>query len=598
MTSHAFKKKPKSPDSAAQLRRRAEARLRKKQKTRESKRGRRESAADTQRLLGELQIHQIELQMQNAELQAARDNGEELLERYTDLYDSAPIGYFTLDEQGRIVAVNLTGATLLGVPRSRLVKCYLKRFAAPGNHPILLSFLREVFSGPETRVCEAMLRRASGTAFWASLHGTHVVSGTESKRQCRVAVTDITPLKQAKEEQRRSGECLRLAAEATGFGAFQYDFARHEGSYTPEFLALFGLPADSVLEVDSDLVPKAVYPDDKSSFLAGFQAAAGQRRDPGNFDAEFRIFRSDGQVRWLRAHGRIESAGKGPHRRPQRANGIIQDITARKQSEQEVAQQRSELAYLYRISTLDELAVSLAHELSQPLAAILSNAQAAQHLITHGRAEINEVREILADIVTDGKRAGEVIRHLRALLKRGEVQHRPLNANEVVQEVLRLVHNDLSNQGIAAQTTLARDLPVFHGDSVQLQQVLLNLVTNACDSMAGVPPHDRLLTICTGLTEDKYLRISIADRGAGIAPEKLEQVFEPFYTTKPNGVGLGLAVCRTIVSAHGGKLWATNNPDRGATFHLTFPLSGTEQVTRDEGRSKLVGQQSLEEFGA
>ena len=235
----------------------------------------------------------------------------------------------------------------------------------------------------------------------------------------------------------------------------------------------------------------------------------------------------------------------------------------------------------------------MAHELNQPLTAILSNAQAAQRFLAGDQADLAEVRDILADIVAEDKRAGEIIRRLRLLLKKGEVQHQPLNVNEVVLEVLKLVRSDLVNQNVTAQTELAPDLPVVHGDRVQLQQVLLNLVMNACEAMAGAEKSARQLTIRTDRSEDGSVRVSVADRGPGIAPEKLEQIFESFYTTKPQGMGLGLTVCRTIITAHNGKLWATSKPGRGATLCFTLPVAerGTrgrvDEGSRDEGQERV-----------
>jgi PAS domain S-box-containing protein len=252
--------------------------------------------------------------------------------------------------------------------------------------------------------------------------------------------------------------------------------------------------------------------------------------------------------------------------------GADTDVTGRKQSEQEIEQQRNELAHLSRVNLLGELAGSLAHELNQPLTSILSNAQAGQRFLAHDPTNLKDIRDILADIVSEDKRAGEVIRRLRLLLKKGEVQRQPLQVNEVVQGILKLMRSDLVNHGVTAQSELAPDLPVVYGDSVQLQQVLLNLAMNACDALAGVARDQRRLIIRTGLAGNDSVRISVSDCGAGIAPEKLERVFDPFYTTKPHGMGLGLSVCRTIITAHGGLLWAANNPERGATFHFTLPV--------------------------
>jgi C4-dicarboxylate-specific signal transduction histidine kinase len=251
--------------------------------------------------------------------------------------------------------------------------------------------------------------------------------------------------------------------------------------------------------------------------------------------------------------------------------GAAIDITERRQSEAALLRQRSELAHLSRVAMLGELSGSMAHELNQPLTAILSNAQAAQRFLAADEADLGEVRDILADIVSEDKRAGEIIRRLRLLLKKGEVQRQELNINEVVQEVLKLVRSDLVNHDVTMATELAPGLPVVHGDRVQLQQVLLNLVMNGCEAMASSEKNVRQLTIRTDRSEDGSVYVSVTDCGPGIIPERLEQVFESFYTTKPQGMGLGLTVCRTIITAHRGKLWANSKPGRGATVCFTLP---------------------------
>ena len=299
-----------------------------------------------------------------------------------------------------------------------------------------------------------------------------------------------------------------------------------------------------------------------------FDKAIGRIFSEGYADAEMKLIHKNGEkVPYFLTGSKVMIDGM-PH-----LVGIAIDISARKKAELEVQLQREELAHLSRVTMLGELSGSLAHELNQPLTAILSNAQAAQRFLARDPADLDEVRAILADIVAEDKRAGEVIWRLRLMLKKGEVQHQPLGMNNIVQEALRLVSSDLVNQGVTLRFNLAPDLPTVHADRVQLQQVLLNLVMNACDAMAGSVPEDRRITICTTLTADNFVRVSVADHGAGIAQEALEQVFEPFYTTKSHGMGLGLAVCRTILTAHGGKLWATNNPGRGAAFHFELPVN-------------------------
>ncbi len=248
----------------------------------------------------------------------------------------------------------------------------------------------------------------------------------------------------------------------------------------------------------------------------------------------------------------------------------LEDVTEQRQNERTAARQRDEIAHLSRVATLGELSGSLAHEINQPLMGILSNAQAAQRFLSRDDVNLDEVREILADIVEDNKRAGEVIKRLRALLKKGEMQKRPLDINSVVDDVVRLTRNDLVNRSVAVSTELTPDLPSVFGDQIHLQQVLLNLVMNACEAMESVAENPQV-HIRTRRT-DGGVEISVADLGGGIPPGDLERIFAPFVTTKEHGIGLGLSICRTIIDAHGGRLWAENNGE-GATVRCAFPLS-------------------------
>ena len=213
---------------------------------------------------------------------------------------------------------------------------------------------------------------------------------------------------------------------------------------------------------------------------------------------------------------------------------------------------------------------SLAHELNQPLTAILSNAQAAQRFLAQSPPRVDKLAEILTDIVKSDHRAGAVIQRLRSLLRKEEAERRPLDVNEVVEESLRLMRSDLLNRHVVVSTELAQALPAVFGDRNQLQQVLLNFLINGCDAMDGRQP-DGQLVVRTGSNADGKVEVSVSDRGTGIPAADLERIFEPFVTTKSHGLGLGLAICRSIAEAHGGRLWATNNAGRGATLHCEFP---------------------------
>ncbi len=221
---------------------------------------------------------------------------------------------------------------------------------------------------------------------------------------------------------------------------------------------------------------------------------------------------------------------------------------------------------------LGELSGSLAHELNQPLAAILSNAQAAQRFLAQSPPRTDKLAEILADIVKSDHRAGAVIQRLRSMLKKEDSQRLPLDLNGVVEESLRLMRSDLLNRHVKVHADLAEALPAVEGDRNQLQQVLLNFLMNGCDAMDGQET-DRRLTVRTRRTAQGRVEVSVADQGAGIPLADLDRMFEPFVTTKAQGLGLGLAICRSIVESHGGRLWATNNADRGATLHCELPAT-------------------------
>lgn len=251
---------------------------------------------------------------------------------------------------------------------------------------------------------------------------------------------------------------------------------------------------------------------------------------------------------------------------------IIRDITDRKRAELDVAAQRHELAHLNRVLILAEQSGALAHELSQPLAAILANAQAAVRLLDRSPPALGEVRETLDDVIKSGKRAGAVIQRLRELLKKSAASLQPIDLNEVTREVLDLTRSDLLLRRMPVTTTLSPALPPVLGDRVQLQQVILNLVLNACDAMSTVEPSERELKLTT-VADGDCVQIAVADRGIGIPHGELESVFDPFVTHREQGLGLGLAISRSIVLAHRGRIQAENNADRGATFRCFLPLA-------------------------
>lgn len=235
--------------------------------------------------------------------------------------------------------------------------------------------------------------------------------------------------------------------------------------------------------------------------------------------------------------------------------------------------QHAELAHASRVSLLGELSASLAHELKQPLTSILSNAQAALRFLDDAAPDVEEVRCSLNDIADADRRANEIIERMRAMIKKGEADMELRDLNADIHHALLLIHGDLVGRNVTVSTSLTPELPMVSADHIQLQQVLINLVINACDAMSDAPPDERQLFIETKRDGEELIHVSVADHGSGIAPEMLEQIFKPFYSTKKQGLGMGLSICRAIIRAHGGRLWAENGPDGGAIFHFTLRMN-------------------------
>ena len=356
---------------------------------------------------------------------------------------------------------------------------------------------------------------------------------------------------------------LALAADAANAGLWSIDGATGRVWATPRALAMFGLAPERAHRFDDVLA--RVHPDDRAR-VAGFVAAARSAPDR-RASVEYRVPGPAGETRWYAAHGRAQDTASLP---PGTLMGATIDITQRKEAEDAAARQRAELEHLSRVATLSELSGALAHELNQPLAIIMSNAEAAQSLLERPAPDLPEIRAILADIVNADERAGEVIRRLRSLLKRGEPNRQPLAMNQVVRDVVQFMRADLVRRGVTVELALADGLPEVCADRVPLEQVLINIVGNACDAMGGNGAGDRTVAIATSTGADG-VHVRVRDAGAGL-PQPPERAFAPFFTTKEHGLGMGLAICRSIVAAHGGRLWAEANADRGATFHLCLPV--------------------------
>lgn len=365
-----------------------------------------------------------------------------------------------------------------------------------------------------------------------------------------------------------------IAGVSLGVGFWSWDPDRDRVWISEQCARLLGFERGSYPPLASFVA--AMRPDAGGSHDDAFEQAM---RGGTPFDGEWAVATPAGTARWIA--GAIRTSEDAHGRR--RVTGALIDVTERRSAERLAEQQRRELSHLGRVAIVGELSAALAHEINQPLAAILANARAAQHMLENGGIDAVELRAILEDIESDDRRAGAVIQRVRGLVKKdnGELQLVPVN--DVVGEVLELAHSDLIHRGVVVNARLLPSAPVIFSDRVQLQQVLLNVIMNACDAMSDMAQGERVLVIATSV-DDGVVRIAVHDRGMGIAAGSLESVFEPFVTSKKNGLGLGLAICRSIVRSHGGNMWASNNPDRGATIVVSLPTATESGTTSDDHR--------------
>jgi PAS domain S-box-containing protein len=369
--------------------------------------------------------------------------------------------------------------------------------------------------------------------------------------------------RQAEQSLKESEERMAFAAVSTSTGFWQIEPTDWSLLTTDQCRTLFGFAADARLTLETLI--ERVHPEERAYFAQAMRTAV-ELRQPVEFD--FRVLRPDGKIHWIAARGQPRD---GDASRSASFIGIFTDITALKSAESDAELQRRQVTHLMRQSMLGELSGAIAHELNQPLTAILSNAETAQDLLNRKDMDLDQVRDILKDIIEDDNRAGEVIRRLRRLLRKGESKAEPINLNQLVESTLNLMRGELVRRRISVEVALAADMPASVGDSVQLQQVLLNLIMNAAEAMSEKPPRQRELIIITRATGEQIEAV-IIDRGYGLAPEIEKQLFQPFFTTKEFGLGLGLSICSTIVKSHGGKLTVQNNAYGGATATVALPI--------------------------
>src|SRR5215470_7356765 len=457
-----------------------------------------------------------------------------------------------LDFTGRSIEQELGNGWAEGVHQDDFKKC--------------LEVYTSAFDARQPFVMQYRLRRNDGEYRWISDQGVPRYGPQGRFAGYIGSCVDVTELVNKDQALQESEERMRVAAEAINLGIWEWDLSKDEIWATNARRALVGWPASGKIAL-TDFV-RSLHPDDRDRVRHTVDNAIRSGED---FDSEYRLILPDGIVRWMSTRGSVhfDEAGK-----PERLLGISMDITARKQAELDAQRDRAELSHLSRVALMGEMSASIAHELNQPLAGILSNAAAGQRFIDRGDVDQREIRELLGDIIADSRRASDVVRGIRGMVKKEQLERRSVDLNEVVIDALRIASPDAVLRSCQLETSLDANLPVVDGDPVQLQQVLLNLVINAFDAMRDTAPSRRKVLIATQSNGDGAVRTSVRDHGIGISEEMRDRLFDPFFSTKTEGLGMGLAIVRSIVEAHGGTITAENLDDGGARFEFVLPVNG------------------------
>ncbi len=375
---------------------------------------------------------------------------------------------------------------------------------------------------------------------------------------------DITAAKRAEEALRRSQAAYLAEAQKLSLtGSFGWNPVSGEVFWSEQTFAILGHQSDITPSIE--LILERVHPEDVASVRRTIDLASD---DLSAFDIEFRLLLPTGAVKHIHAVARGMEGAPGK----EQFVGALTDVTATKQAEARLHEAQSQMAHVARVTSLGALSASIAHEVNQPLAAIVSHGEASLRWLNRDVPRLDEVAASVRHVIANGKRASEVVQRVRGLTSRGERQLGPLDLNALVEQVVPLVRNEASRHHAQFRLDLSESLPVIQGDPVQLQQVMINLIVNAIQAMATLEGHPRTVVVTTREDGDDCVALEVGDSGPGIMPENNTQLFDAFFTTKPDGMGMGLWICRSIIEAHGGQISALSRaPDPGALFRCLLP---------------------------
>jgi PAS domain S-box-containing protein len=483
--------------------------------------------------------------------------------QWKEVFEHNPVMYFMVDATGTVLSVNSFGAAQLGYSVGELLgQSVLQVFFEKDRDLVRKSVAVCLENIGQTHSWEIRKIRKDGSALWVR-ENAKSVRWLDKQLIVLIACEDITERKEAENALRQSETYLAEAQRLSHTGSFGWRVVSGEIIWSEETFRIFGY--DKAPSVTLDMVFQRIHPDDRARAKQTIDRASSDGKD---FDHGYRLLMPDGSVKYVHAtaHAATDASGDIEF------IGAVTDVTARKRAEEELHEAQAGLAHVTRVTALGELAASIAHEVNQPLAAVVTNAAACLRWLDRETPNFDEARGTVRSIIKDGNRAGEVIQRVRALVNKTAGQKTQLHLNEVVNEVITLVQHELFSHRVLLRLELAPALPLVLADRIQLQQVILNLVVNGIEAMQAVTDRPRELVIRTQQDETHQILLTVKDCGIGIAADNADRLFDAFFTTKSSGMGMGLSICRSIVDAHGGRLSASGNVGPGATFQFTLPL--------------------------
>ena len=519
-----------------------------------------------QSLMHELHIHQIELEMQNRELREAQQQIEDARDRYADLYDFAPVCYITFDASGCILEINLTGAVMLDQDRAHLIGKPFRHWLSAENLNKFFNHIKYVQQGFHVAIEELQLNLGKGRTMDVRMESVAASQTISDKPTCRSVLINISDRKQAERELLDQTRQLQVITDAMPALIAYVDRDERYQFVNRFFEEWFGLPRDSIV----GRTVKEVIDDDAYTQLEKFIRYA-QAGKPINFELAVPYQKQglrDINVSYIpdfSVDGRVEGYFV-----------LSRDVTEDKQNETQRKMHLLETAHVSRINTMGEMVAEIAHELNQPLAAISIYGDTVSRMLRSGESDQQDILNALDEIKLQADRASQVISRLRAFVSKSELKIVQTDINVLVQDVLHLIGVEARWHDVTLKLDFEQLIPAIMVDKILIEQVLLNLARNAIEAMDATDKDKRILLIKISTGRHNEVEFNVEDAGPGLNVTEIEQAFEPFYTSKQTGMGLGLTICRSIIKAHHGRMWAIPNEMGGTTF--TFTLPGTSQA--------------------